>query len=140
MFKDIIQYIIDFIEYNSVFFMIGSLIIIPIIIFFLLISLNKSESFSYVPYKEMIYFSMPGCRYCEKMQPTFDLLLKNYGKIKGIKLKQIISSKNPKLVEKYNIQSFPTILYIREGKVVNEYKGDRSYNDLLNFMKKSMTN
>ena len=125
-------------ESLSLVIMISSLIFIPILIVYLLKSI-KNESFDYNPHKELIFFSMPGCGHCKNFKPTWDLLLKNYGNIKDIELIQVSSNEKPDLVEKYEIQGFPTILYIKDNKKVSEYKGDRSYEDLVKYMKYSMS-
>jgi len=125
-------------ESLSLFLMIASLISIPILIIYLLKSITN-ESFDYNPHKELIFFSMPGCGHCENFQPTWDLLVKNYGNIKDIELIQVISNQKPELVEKFKIQGFPTILFIKDSQKVSEYKGDRSYEDLVKYMKFCMS-
>lgn len=125
-------------ESLSLFLMIASLISIPILIIYLLKSITN-ESFDYNPHKELIFFSMPGCGHCENFKPTWDLLVKNYGNIKDIELIQVISNQKPELVEKFEIQGFPTILFIKDSQKVSEYKGDRSYEDLVKYMKFCMS-
>lgn len=125
-------------ESLSLFLMIASLISIPILIIYLLKSITN-ESFDYNPHKELIFFSMPGCGHCENFKPTWDLLVKNYGNIKDIELIQVISNQKPELVEKFKIQGFPTILFIKDSQKVSEYKGDRSYEDLVKYMKFCMS-
>jgi len=125
-------------ETLSLVLMIGSIISIPIIIFFLLNSL-KNEGFSPKAHKEMLFFSMPGCGHCDNFKPTWDLLVKNYGNIKDIKLIQVVSNEKPELVELFEIQGFPTILYAKDNRKVSEYQGDRTYDDLVKFMKYSMS-
>lgn len=125
-------------ESLSLVLMIGSLIFIPILIVYLLKSITK-ESFDYNPHKELIFFSMPGCGHCKNFKPTWELLVKNYGDIKDIELIQVSSNEKPDLVELFEIDGFPTILYVKDNKKVSEYKGDRSYEDLVKYMKYSMS-
>lgn len=125
-------------ESLSLFLMIASLISIPIIIVYLLKSITN-ESFDYNPHKELIFFSMPGCGHCKNFKPTWDLLVKNYGDIKDIELIQVSSNEKPELVELFEIDGFPTILYAKDNKKVSEYKGDRSYEDLVKYMKFCMS-
>jgi len=141
MFKKLFTQISDFFIKNerlSLVLMVGSIISIPIIIFYLLKTLKK-ESFSYNPHRELILFSMPGCGHCEKLKPTWDLLMKNYGDIKDIELINVVSNENPELVELFGIQGFPSIIYTKDNKKITEYNGDRSYNDLVKYMKYSMS-
>jgi len=125
-------------ESLSLFLMIASLISIPILIVYLLKSITN-ESFDYNPHKELIFFSMPGCGHCKNFKPTWDLLLKNYGNIKDIELIEVSSNEKPDLVELFEVDGFPTILYVKDNKKVSEYKGDRSYEDLVKYMKFSMS-
>jgi thiol-disulfide isomerase/thioredoxin len=125
-------------ETLSLVLMVSSIICIPIIILFLLNSL-KNETFSPSAHRELLFFSMPGCGHCDKFKPTWDLLMKNYGSIKNIKLIQVVSNEKPELVELFEIQGFPTILYAKDNKKISEYQGDRSYDDLVKYMKYSMT-
>jgi thiol-disulfide isomerase/thioredoxin len=125
-------------ESLSLFLMIASLISIPILIVYLLKSITK-ESFDYNPHKELIFFSMPGCGHCKNFKPTWDLLFKNYGNIKDIELIQVSSNEKPELVELFEVNGFPTILYVKDNKKVSEYKGDRSYEDLVKYMKHCMS-
>ena len=125
-------------ESLSLVLMIGSLIFIPILIVYLLKSITN-ESFDYNPHKELIFFSMPGCGHCKNFKPTWELLVKNYGDIKDIELIQVSSNEKPDLVELFEIDGFPTILYVKDNKKVSEYKGDRSYEDLVKYMKYSMS-
>jgi thiol-disulfide isomerase/thioredoxin len=137
MFKKIKQFFIKN-ETLSLVLMVSAIICIPILIVFLLRSITK-ESFDYNPHKELIFFSMPGCGHCKNFKPTWDLLEQNYGDIKEIKLIQVSSNEKPELVEKFEIEGFPTILYVKDNRKVSEYKGDRTYNDLEKFMKHCMS-
>lgn len=124
----------------KIFFIILSLIIIPIVIYYLLKILYKENFTSNKPYKELILFTLDGCPHCDKMKPTWDLLKKNYGNNQYIKLIEVEGRNKPKLVELYNVNGFPTLLYVKDEKKQTEYNGDRSYEDLVKFLKHSMSN
>lgn len=119
--------------------MILGLIIIPIIIIFLIRILVKENFTSNKPYKELLFFTLDGCGHCEKMKPTWELLKNNYGGNQYIKLLEI-DAKNQKLVDLYKVKGFPTLLYIKDGKLQTEYNGNRTYEDLVKFLKHSMSN
>ncbi len=90
--------------------------------------------------KELVFFSMKGCGHCEEFQPTFDLLVNNYGNTEYIELVQVKQNEKPEIVEQYGVSSFPTILALTEGKKVKEYTGNRSYKDLVRFMEYHISN
>jgi len=90
--------------------------------------------------REMIFFSMKGCGHCEDMKPVWELLKSNYGNNDYIELNQVVAQDKPELTEKYGVQSFPTILALKDGEINMTYSGDRSYESLLQFMNNAMTN
>jgi thiol-disulfide isomerase/thioredoxin len=128
------------IEILKIISIIVSLIIIPIIIIYLLKMLREETFTSNKPYREIIFFSLDGCSHCEKLKPMWDLFKKNYNNNQYIKLINIEAENNKELVEKYNIEGFPTILYIKDGEKVSEYDGNRTYESLVKFFKYSMGN
>ena len=115
------------------------LIIIPIIIIFLIRFLYK-ETFSTKPYRELLFFTLEGCGHCEDMKPTWNLLKNNYGNNNYIKLIEIKAEEKQDLVQKYQINGFPTLLYVKDEKIKGIYKGNRTYEDLVRFLKYSMSN
>ena len=90
--------------------------------------------------REMVFFSMKGCSHCEDMKPAWDLLVNNNGNNDYIELNQVVAQDKPELIEKYGIQSFPTILALKDGEINMTYSGDRSYESLLQFLNNAMTN
>ncbi len=90
--------------------------------------------------KELVFFSMKGCGHCEEFQPTWDLLVTNYGNTEYIELVQVKQNEKPEIAEQYGVSSFPTIMSLTEGKKVKEYEGDRSYEDLVRFMEYHISN
>ncbi len=61
------------------------------------------------------------CGPCRVLSPTLDELAEEYtGKIKVCKLD---CDKNPEIVQKYNIMSIPTVLYVKDGKVLGTTVG-----------------
>lgn len=117
-----------------------SLVVIPLIIILLVRILVKENFTSNKPYKELLFFTLDGCQHCENMKPVWNLLKKNYGKNEFIKLIELNAQKDKKLVELYNVTGYPTLLYVKDQKLQKEYNGDRSYEDLVLFLKHSMSN
>ena len=73
---------------------------------------------------------MDNCSYCTQFNPTWIKLVKEFKS--KLNMKKINGPTHPKLIEKYNVDSFPTILLIN-GKP-KTYKGDRSMKDLKKFI------
>ena len=49
---------------------------------------------------------------------------------------EVVDTSNSALTDKYNVRGFPTVLKL-EGEKVKEYSGDRSYADVVEFVKKN---
>ena len=75
---------------------------------------------------------MGGCHWCEKFNSTWTRLVKQYGN-KFI-MKKIDGPSNEKLMKQYNIDSFPTLI-LSSGKSFKKYEGDRSIQDIKQFLK-----
>ena len=121
---------------NKIILAIVIIVIIGIILF-----IRNRETFLVSRLgKELVFFSMNGCDHCKNMQPVFDLLRKNYGKNQYIEIKQIKSSDRPDVIKKYGINAFPTIAYLKNGKLKNKNEGKMDYEDLVRFMNYSISN
>jgi thiol-disulfide isomerase/thioredoxin len=82
-----------------------------------------------------LFFSMKGCHYCELMKPTWKQLKKKH-KQSPINFIEYERFSNPKIIQEYNIQSFPTLMKIKSthAKPIL-YKGDRSLQSFEKFLK-----
>ena len=81
----------------------------------------------------VVAFLAQGCGWCTKVKP-------NYVEAAKVSPRQLYSlyahSKNGmESCKRYGVKGFPSILYIHKGKVVAEYDGDRSPQDLLRWIK-----
>lgn len=54
------------------------------------------------------------------------------------KLAMIDCTENPDITEEYEITGFPTIKLFLNGKEITEYKGKRTSEDFVNFMKNKL--
>jgi|SaaInlV_165m_DNA_1040744.scaffolds.fasta_scaffold76085_1 thiol-disulfide isomerase/thioredoxin len=82
---------------------------------------------------KMVMFYVDWCPHCQKAKPIWKKLGdKLSNKLPKLKLEMVNGEENRKLAEKYEIQYFPTILYINGDSVV-EYEGERELEPLTNF-------
>ena len=78
-------------------------------------------------------FYAPWCGHCKTMKPDFaEAARRTSG---NNRLGAVDCDVNRKIVEKFKIQGFPTILLLAYGNVVSTYEGPRNPNDLLKFVK-----
>ena len=104
-----------------VIFMLGS------ILFFYF---TNKENFVTVEGKEFVFVSMPGCKYCEKTKPEWELFKKNYGGNQFAMLKDFSTETRSDLVDKYGVASFPSFLYLKNGKLIKMFEGSKSYQEM----------
>ena len=94
---------------------------------------NSYESFNSSA-KQVLFFSMSGCGHCQNFKRTWQQLLNKYAQDNGFELVEVNVDSNPQKVQQYNIPGFPTILVEENGKVKQEYQGDRSFGSVVNFI------
>lgn len=82
--------------------------------------------------KELVYFHMNGCGHCKRFTPIWDEFS---GKYNGeIKLKKLERNEAGDMLNKYEIQGFPTILLLDEQGNKKVFEGDRSVSGLESFI------
>lgn len=80
----------------------------------------------------LVDFSAPWCVYCKQTKPLVEEAAKKYaGKVQIGKLEV---DDNPNITAYYNITSLPTILFIKNGKVVDQLIGVYSKSKLLDLI------
>jgi thioredoxin-like negative regulator of GroEL len=80
---------------------------------------------------KIVYFMMPNCPHCQKFNPTWELLKNRFsGVFKNIKFEKVDIDETPEVAERYNIKSFPTIVYMKNNVVVDKYAHDRNIQDM----------
>lgn len=77
-----------------------------------------------------------GCGHCKKMKPNYTQAAEQLSAsgFKG-RLAMLDCTENPEVTEEYEISGFPTIKLFRNGRIIREYTGKRTIEDLVNFMK-----
>ena len=94
-------------------------------------SMRKGKKTTRKKKKTLYYFYMDNCSYCKKFNKTWIRLVKEFKS--KLTMKKINGPLHPKLLKKYKVNSFPTIILENGNNKI--YKGDRSYKDLKNFIK-----
>uniref|UniRef100_A0A6C0HHH9 Thioredoxin domain-containing protein n=1 Tax=viral metagenome TaxID=1070528 RepID=A0A6C0HHH9_9ZZZZ len=83
----------------------------------------------------------PSCGHCQMMQPAWDALKTN-DDISNIDIAIIEVNEDALQTIQHdttkNFQGYPTIRLVIDGKIKKEYEGDRSTNDMVNFIKDNL--
>lgn len=105
---------------------------------------NRAFKFIFLFYKlttiTLQVYIFIGCGHCKRMKPDY-VSAANELEAEGLKkcLAMVDCTENPDLMEKYNIEGFPTIKLFRNGDYVVDYKGKRTVEDIKQFVKKYYT-
>jgi thiol-disulfide isomerase/thioredoxin len=135
------------------YFLIGLLILIFILLcYYLYNKYVKKDPTLFIPndeYKEkekkskncdILLFSADWCPHCKKIKPEWEKYTETYyNKDYSIHFKTIMGDDDPNLVEKYNIESYPSIILIRDG-LVYEYDSNFSKESMDLFIQTIMNN
>ena len=76
--------------------------------------------------KEILYFSAPWCQPCKTLGPIVESLLGQ------INVKKINVDEDTELAAKYGIRNVPTLLFFKNGQVVNKLVGIQTAENILN--------
>tara|TARA_B100001093_G_scaffold520296_1_gene614429 strand:- start:10135 stop:10551 length:417 start_codon:yes stop_codon:yes gene_type:complete len=82
--------------------------------------------------KELVYFHMNGCGHCKRFSPVWQEFTDSYNG--DLKLKKLERNEAGDLLQKYEIQGFPTVLLIDEQGNKKEFQGDRTIKGLEAFI------
>ena len=82
--------------------------------------------------RTLYYFYMDGCTWCDKFNPTWLKLIKEFKN--KLTMKKVNGPSSPNLLKQLDIQTFPAIVLVT-GTDSDKYEGDRSMKDLKQFLK-----
>ena len=86
---------------------------------------------------EFMFLKMNGCGHCKAMQDEWDKLKQQ--PVAGCKFGEYEASKDKKIMKKYNVNSYPTLLLLPKGKGdPMPYEGGRTADAMRAFITKNM--
>ncbi|XP_050712885.1 thioredoxin domain-containing protein 5-like [Eriocheir sinensis] len=101
-----------------------------------------SENFDNAVQKgySMVKFFAPWCGHCKRMAPTYDELGRKFVGNDKVKIAKVDCTQevNRGLCSEQNVDGFPTLFLYKDGSKVSEYNGDRSLNDMVNFISRNL--
>jgi thiol-disulfide isomerase/thioredoxin len=115
----------SFIEENKVIILAVLLLLAVVIVY----TMSKKSGFGATDPNEgkTLILYRPGCGYCDAAMPEFK-------KAEGGDIKLMESSKNPDLMDKYNLEGVPSIIKIKNGNAI-PFEGKRTANEIIEFSK-----
>ncbi|XP_045111657.1 thioredoxin domain-containing protein 5 homolog [Portunus trituberculatus] len=84
----------------------------------------------------MVKFFAPWCGHCKRMAPAYDELGRKFVGHDKVKIAKVDCTQevNRQLCSEQNVDGFPTLFLYKNGEKVSEYNGDRSLDDMVNFI------
>uniref|UniRef100_A0A0K2TFG6 Protein disulfide-isomerase n=1 Tax=Lepeophtheirus salmonis TaxID=72036 RepID=A0A0K2TFG6_LEPSM len=99
--------------------------------------LNRDTFAHFIKPKDIVLveFYAPWCGHCKTLEPEYakaaQILQKD-----GIPLAKVDATKEASLAKEYMIQGFPTLILFKKGEKVEQYDGQRTTKDIVEYMKK----
>ena len=116
-------------------------IIVPIAIFLIILYIyfNCTNNNKVEHYKEpikMILLHAKWCGYCKAMLPEWNKLEQVYKNNENVQIEKYEESEHPEVIKKFNVDGFPCIYVIKDGKVNEFTENSRSFDKLDEFLKR----
>lgn len=84
----------------------------------------------------IVKFYAPWCGHCKRMAPTWDELATKFVGNTNVKIAKVdcTLSENKELCSEQEVDGFPTVYIYRNGEKIEEYGGNRSLDDLFEYV------
>jgi len=84
----------------------------------------------------LVDFFATWCGPCKMIAPVLEGLDKT-GELKEVKIIKVDVDELPPLAERYGVQAIPTLLYLKDGKIVRQQLGFLNKNQIISFVDKN---
>jgi thioredoxin-like negative regulator of GroEL len=78
--------------------------------------------------KQLYYFSADWCMPCKALGPTMNRVSEQ------ISVTKVNIDNEPSLTTQFGIRNIPTVVLVENGQEVRRFSGNRSYNDVIQFI------
>jgi len=78
--------------------------------------------------KQIWYFTADWCAPCKALGPTMNRVAEQ------VQVNKINIDYEADVVQKYGVRNIPTVVLVENGQEVRRFSGNKSYNDVLNFI------
>ena len=78
--------------------------------------------------KQIWYFTADWCAPCKALGPTMNRVAEQ------IQVNKINIDYEADVIQKYGVRNIPTVILVENGQELRRFSGNKSYNDVLNFL------
>ena len=78
--------------------------------------------------KQIWYFTADWCAPCKALGPTMDRVTEQ------IQVNKINIDYEADVTQKYGVRNIPTVILVENGQEVRRFTGNKSYNDVIQFI------
>lgn len=88
--------------------------------------------------KHFIKFYAPWCGHCQKLAPTWEQLAKTLEFETDVTIGKVDCTQHRTICNNFEVKGYPTLLWIENGAKVDKYQGERSHNELKQYVNKML--
>lgn len=101
-----------------------------------------TQSFEHAIEKGVTFvkFFAPWCGHCKRMAQTWDELAAKFIGVAGVKIAKVdcTLAESKELCSEQDVNGFPTLYIYKDGEKISEYSGNRSLDDLFEFVNRQI--
>lgn len=83
-----------------------------------------------------VKFFAPWCGHCKKLAPTWEQLANSAKNNPKVTIAKVDCTQHSSVCIQFNVRGYPTLLWLTDGQKIEDYRGGRSLDDLLAYVKK----
>jgi len=80
----------------------------------------------------------PWCGHCQRLKPDWEKLAKK-PEVEGVSVSKVDCTASTTTCGEYNVQGYPTLLYFRNGKKIDQYDGAKTLDGMKAYLKTMKT-
>lgn len=89
---------------------------------------------------KVIDFWAPWCGPCKVLGPVIDRISEKYEGDETVTVEKVNVDDNMELAKQFEVRSIPTVVFLKDGEVVNKFVGTKTETEILKMINESLAN
>lgn len=89
---------------------------------------------------KVIDFWAPWCGPCKVLGPVIDRISEKYDGDETVTIEKVNVDENMELAKQFEVRSIPTVVFLKDGEVVNKFVGTKTESEILKMINESLAN